>query len=83
MIHTLKCWPAYFNRLGTNEKTFEVRRNDRDFQAGDVLDIREYDPTTLGGAYTGRTLSRRVSYVLHGGQFGIKRGYVVMALEEA
>jgi hypothetical protein len=42
-VHQLKTWPSYFQPVWTGEKTFEVRFNDRGYQAGDVLDLREYD----------------------------------------
>lgn len=42
--HELKLHPKYFNRILTGQKTFEIRKNDRDFQIGDRLILREYDP---------------------------------------
>ena len=45
MIHELKCHPGYFARLADGSKTFDVRRDDRGYQSGDVLVIRAFDPT--------------------------------------
>lgn len=42
--HELKTLPVYFDAVLRGDKTFEVRKNDRDFQTGDVLVLREYDP---------------------------------------
>lgn len=42
--HELKCHPKNFSRIINRQKTFEVRLDDRNFQAGDELIIREYDP---------------------------------------
>lgn len=42
--HVLKCWPDSFNAILGGEKTYEVRVNDRDYQLGDVLVLREYMP---------------------------------------
>lgn len=81
MIHALKIWPQYFERIYQGEKKFEVRVNDRDYQVGDILDLNEYDPTTK--SFTGRSLPRRVGYILHGGQFGIDSNVVVMSLDNA
>lgn len=82
--HDLKCWPAYFHQIETGEKPFEVRKDDRGFQKGDVLFLREWDPKraeqTLGG-YTGNATQVVVTYVLRGGQFGIEPGYVVMGIK--
>ena len=40
-IHELKIWPNYFEE----EKDWEIRNNDRDFEPGDILVLREYYPT--------------------------------------
>lgn len=78
MVHELKTWPEYFEMIESGEKTFEVRKNDRDFQTGDTLFLREYNPTTE--SYTGQSMVKTVSYILHGGNFGIESGYVVMGI---
>ena len=77
--HVLKCWPEYFDAIGSRVKTFEARMNDRDFQSGDSLELREWRPETED--YTGRWIWCRVSYVMHGGQFGIHPGWCVMGIQ--
>jgi len=48
--HKLKIWPKYFKAIKKEEKTFELRKNDRDFKKGDVLILREFIPCkTCGG----------------------------------
>lgn len=80
--HELKIVPAYFGPIASGEKTFEVRRDDRGFQRGDILRLREYDPEKGRlSAYTGDELFARIKWILTGGQFGIEPGYVVMAIE--
>lgn len=76
--HILKTWPKYFERIISGHKTFEVRKADRDFQVGDFLTLKEYDPETT--LYTGRQLSVLITYILHGPGFGIEEGYCVMAI---
>ena len=44
MTHELKCWPAFFNKIRSGEKNFEVRKNDRYFQEGDELLLKEFIP---------------------------------------
>lgn len=44
MNHVLKIWPQYYQRVSDGSKTFEVRNNDRGFQSGDTVTLREYDP---------------------------------------
>jgi ribosomal protein L37E len=42
-VHSLKTWPEYFEAQRAGRKTFELRRNDRNFQVGDLLVLREWD----------------------------------------
>lgn len=76
--HDLKTWPGQFQPIIENRKMFEVRRTDRDFQIGDTLLLREWEPTLEG--YTGRECRRTVDYILPGGQFGIEPGFCVMSI---
>lgn len=48
MEHKLKIWPQYFCRVADGSKTFEVRKNDRGFQPGDTVCLREFDPGKKG-----------------------------------
>lgn len=77
-VHELKCWPAYFKDVLLGVKPFEVRKDDRDYHEGDTLWLREFDPTTRN--YSGRSVHKRVTYILPGGEFGIEDGYVVMGI---
>ena len=63
--HELKTWPEYFRRVIANQKTFELRRNDRDFRVGDTLYLREWNPCDAG-YYTGHWCRAKVFYVLYG-----------------
>lgn len=84
-IHEVKCWAEFFDGLRDGSKTFEVRRNDRDYQPGDTLHVREWVPFLLANNehYTGRDVWLWVRYVLGGGQHGIEEGYVVMSVQRA
>lgn len=93
--HELKCWPNYFDAIARGDKTFEVRYDDRGFQRGDTVLLREFDPNShqiigMNGTYTGRALTARIGYVLHAiphafnGRFSQPghnlEGYVVFSL---
>lgn len=83
--HELKVWPAYYEAIERGEKRFEARKDDRGFQVGDVLFLREWDPDrndgTRYGVFTGRGLRRTVTYILRGPGFGVEAGFVVMSIE--
>jgi Domain of unknown function (DUF3850) len=51
-IHVVKSWPQFFSQLSAGARMHELRRNDRNYIEGDVLELREYDPNTR--EYTGR-----------------------------
>ena len=75
-FHSLNIQPKYFNDVLLGLKNFEVRRNDRDFQVGDILYLREL----VDGFYTGRVVKRVIVYILNDDNF-CKRGYVVLGLK--
>lgn len=76
--HDLKILPAYFEEVNAGIKNFEVRKNDRNFRAGDWLLLQEYD----GKQYTGRTIRKRVQYVYAGtGEYGLAEGYCILGLQ--
>lgn len=45
--HKLKTLPVYFDAVQRGDKTFEIRKNDRDFQAQDALVLAEWDPALV------------------------------------
>lgn len=59
-IHTLKIMPQYFTAVVENRKTFELRQNDRDYQVGDLLLLKEF----FNNEFTGNEIVREVTYVL-------------------
>jgi hypothetical protein len=80
MMHTLKTWPEYFQAIKAGKKKFELRKNDRNFQEGDMLVLKEYEPET--NQYSGDALMLTAGYILEGGQFGLEDGYCIISLEE-
>ncbi len=59
--HELKIWPQFYNDVVGGYKTYEVRVNDRAFQVGDEIRLREWDP--LIKMYTGRTCNVRIRHL--------------------
>ena len=79
-LHELEIWASCFAAVESGAKPFDVRKNDRNFQVGDALLLREYDPETA--AFSGRIALHWASYVLTGGTFGIADGWCVLGLAE-
>ncbi len=53
----------------------------REWDAGDKITCQQcFGERTLTG-YTGRSILAKVTYVMRGGQFGVKSGYVVMGIQ--
>ena len=77
--HDLKTWPEYFTAVQINVKQFEVRKDDRDFQVGDILHLHEYDPILT--EYTDEVCHRKITYKLEGGSFGVEEGYCILGIE--
>jgi hypothetical protein len=57
-----KAYSTLFNKVVSGEKTFDLRLADWDCQPGDTLELVEVDEKTKKP--TGRTLQRKVGYVL-------------------
>lgn len=77
--HELKTWPIFYEAIVNGSKTFEIRRNDREFAVGHNLLLREWDAASE--CYTGRSSWYVVTYILHGPQFGIEPGYCAMSIK--
>ena len=74
--HELKILPEYFKDVSLGKKTFELRKNDRDFQIGDKLILREWC-----GQYTGNQIERWIGYIFFGdGNYGLAPGYCILGL---
>lgn len=85
-VHELKTWPTYWDAIKRGEKTYEVRRNDRFYQTGDIVELHrmsEDGTSMLNGRcvpFAENTLRFRIGALLPGGLFGIEPGFVVFSL---
>lgn len=85
--HELKTEHPYFEAVWRGDKTFEVRRDDRDFQTGDTLCLVEIpQPPPITGAAVHwlpepRRINATISYILHGPKFGIEAGFCVLGIQ--
>ena len=93
-IHRIKSWPEFFEPVRTGVKSFELRKNDRDYCVGDHLTLLEWEPDTFShneaGRYTGRELTKKIVYVMNGAGNvgtiqplkGLSSGYAILGLGE-
>ena len=69
-MHRLKIAPEYFEAQEKGIKNFEIRKNDRDFKVGDLIELAEFkDDKSTGG-----TLIRKITYIT---DYAQEPGYVV------
>ena len=73
-----KIWPEFFRYVWSGEKTFELRKDDRGFRAGDTLRLREWFENS---GYSGREVMAEASYIESG--LGLKDGWVIIAIRHA
>lgn len=80
--HALKTWLSEFAEMIDGTMTFQFRKDDRNYEVGDVLVLREWDPNVnqCVGCYTGRQASFRVTHFLVGGMFGVPTDHIVMSV---
>lgn len=59
--HIVKSWSHFYEAIREGLKKHDLRKNDRDYQIGDILVLQKYDMTR--GVYTGDELRARVTYM--------------------
>lgn len=77
--HELKTWPVAFDALLFKAKTYEIRKNDRDYQVGDLLRLRRWCPES--SEYTGPAVYREVTYMTNGGDWDIPDHLCILAVK--
>lgn len=75
-IHEVKIGATFFEEAACGKKNFELRRNDRGYRVGDMLELQEY----RDGAYTGRTCRKLITYMLED-YTGLQEGYCILGCE--
>ncbi|WP_338153024.1 DUF3850 domain-containing protein [Cronobacter malonaticus] len=79
MTHNLKIWPEHYSAVCAGVKRAELRKNDRDYRAGDTLDLCEWDKDDE--SFTGEFISVTVTHVADVGEW--MPGYVLLSIERA
>lgn len=84
MIHELKLNSKYYYDSLTNVKNFEIRKNDRNFEVGDILKLVKVVPT-LEDSEWGFVLEdcfhyKQITYILDHQEY-LREGYVCLGLQ--
>ncbi len=75
--HELKTWLEPFQAVWDRKKTAEFRLNDRGFEVGHELLLREWDDPAQ--EYRQRYILVTITDIRRGEMFGIPRGYVMLS----
>lgn len=78
MTHDLKLVQPHFNDVKKRIKTFEVRKDDRDYNVGDTLILRLFDSETQ--MYDGELITRKITYLLRDPAY-VKEGFVILGID--
>lgn len=93
MHHILKTDPAIFRAVRDGVMNFQVRKDDRAFQAGDTVGLIYHDrernapfngmaPEPFNKDDNRDPIIVTITFVLRGGQYGLEPGHVAFALSE-
>jgi len=77
--HELKTLPEYFQAVKNGHKTFEIRKNDRNFKVGDFLILKEWSHKA---GYTGESIEVVISYIFEGDWYGLDGEYCILAIKK-
>lgn len=81
MIHKLKILESFADAVASGAKSFEVRKNDRGYNAGDLVQFEAVRDDLLSTAIRDHPVSGKtfeITYVLSG--WGIESGYVAFGI---
>lgn len=76
VTHQIKLGAEFFDDAAAGRKSFELRKNDRNYKEGDVLEMEEVQD----GVKTGRRCSKRIVYMMENFE-GLENGYCILGCE--
>lgn len=85
-VHELKTDYKVFEAVANRMKTYEIRFNDRNYQVGHVLVLKETKYTGeemkqgLPLVYSGREIEAVVTHVLNGPIYGLMDGWAILSI---
>ena len=76
VTHQIKLGAEFFDDAAAGRKSFELRKNDRNYKEGDMLEMEEIKD----GKKTGRKCSKRIVYMMENFE-GLEDGYCILGCE--
>lgn len=80
MVHELKLQLQFCDAVNKGTKPFEVRRNDRNYQVGDIIQFKPVDYYLFRVSHDIEKELFEITYILDG--WGIEEGFVVMGIRK-
>ena len=74
-VHLVKCVEPYFSDLKSGVKTFEVRKDDRDYKVGDLFSPYLFPILSIAPSL----LNFVITYILRDSNY-CKEGYVILGI---
>ena len=75
--HELKISSKYYRDVVIANKTYELRKDDRNYKVGDLLILKEYD----NGSYSGNVFNVTIKHILKNcPEYGLMDGYVILSI---
>lgn len=75
-VHSIRLAKTYFNDVASGKKSFELRKNNRGYKVGDILEMLEFED----GKNTGRIIQAEITYILEG-YTGLEDGYCILGIK--
>lgn len=77
-LHELKIKQEYWEEVMSNNKNFELRKNDRDYQVGDLINFK----VIIGEVIIPTESVYRITYVLKGvPEYGLSEDYCILGIK--
>ena len=84
-LHELKIKHEYLIEVDMGRKTFELRKNDRDYQVGDLIRFIDIKQDNKGDCdiYIDKDTLYKITYVLKDvPQYGLDKDYCILAIKK-
>lgn len=86
MVHELKIKECFWKDVWNGRKTFEIRKNDRNYKVGDVVHFHVIDETEneiqIEKEFNDKYNNYVITYVFNGGEYGLDKDYCIFGIRQ-